>query len=105
MKKLILYLLLLVSLTIKIFGQSAIDEKVHIVLEPNQKKDPIKIETSCFILLRDYPISISIPFGNTYKTLLPKGTKYLVEKGTYPLENPAQVILEFELVSTDKCRE
>lgn len=84
-------------------GQTA-NINFHFTLEPNQKRESIQIETSCLILLRDYSITMSIPFGKSYVMILPKDTSYLVEKGTYQLENPMNSILEFELLSPDKCK-
>jgi hypothetical protein len=97
----LLFCLVLVTNTL---GQTKDDQNIYIILEPNQKKDSIQIEKSCLILLRDYPITISIPLGKSYEMILPKGTKYLVEQGTYQLENPMNAVLEFELVSADNCQ-
>lgn len=78
---------------------------IHIYLDPGQKRGSIEIPDSCLELLRDFPMSVSIPLGETFKTILPAGSTFFVPKGTYIIENSSDVPLKYLLKEAKKCDE
>jgi len=94
------------SLETKNTDSSSIENKmIYIFLNPFEKRDAIEIEESCLILLRDVPVEMQFPSGKSIKTLLAAGTKYLVPKGKYEIENPTDSYVEYQLLSPNICRE
>lgn len=77
---------------------------IHLVLRPNEARDPIKIDESCLILIRDMPMEITFPFGKSFRTVLPAGTRYLVPAGTYEVKNINDFVIEYRLTPATECR-
>ncbi len=89
-------------------GQKSSDSKTEVLeriifLEPGEQCGKVEISDSCLVLLTDFQMSINIPLGKTYKTVLPAGTKFFVPKGTYNLENLTNQSLSFQLYESVDC--
>lgn len=93
-------LCLLESLSVK--AQIAEPQR-KIVLEPGEQRGKIEVSDSCLVLLTDFQMSINIPLGKTYETVLPAGTKFFVPKGTYNLENLTNHPVSFQLYEGTDC--
>jgi len=71
-------------------------------ISPGETRDIKLIEPRCLVLTGDYQTSLSI-MGRTFPWTLPKGTKYVVEAGTFQVANHGSGILEFDLLPETMC--
>jgi len=107
-------LCLLASLSVKaqiaetFKAQRVTDSKIGVLerkifLEPGERRGIIEVSDSCLVLLTDFEMSITIPLGKTYETIVPLGTKIFVPKGTYNLENLTNQPVSFQLSEGVGC--